>query len=88
MKIYTIGIEVSQVHGQGDFGSSVMIKREGAYESGDFPPCFITRQFAEKYLEEKKKLEMDKAKYETLCKVMKDTLDKKVEKVYRLFVSF
>jgi len=31
--------------------------------------------------EEKKKLEEDKVKYETLCKVMKDTLDKKVEKV-------
>merc|ERR1712241_683592 len=31
--------------------------------------------------EEKKKKEADKAKYETLCKVMKDILDKKVEKV-------
>jgi len=31
--------------------------------------------------EEKKKLEEDKAKYEGLCKVMKDILDKKVEKV-------
>ncbi|KAI1284976.1 Heat shock protein 83 [Halotydeus destructor] len=31
--------------------------------------------------EEKKKLEEDKKKYETLCKVMKDILDKKVEKV-------
>merc|ERR1711936_1092548 len=31
--------------------------------------------------EEKKKREEDKAKYETLCKVMKDILDKKVEKV-------
>merc|ERR1712027_245420 len=31
--------------------------------------------------EEKKKLEEDKAKYESLCKVMKDILDKKVEKV-------
>lgn len=31
--------------------------------------------------EEKKKLEEDKAKYENLCKVMKDILDKKVEKV-------
>jgi len=30
---------------------------------------------------EKKKLEEDKAKYENLCKVMKDILDKKVEKV-------
>ena len=31
--------------------------------------------------EEKKKYESDKEKYETLCKVMKDILDKKVEKV-------
>merc|ERR1712150_279449 len=31
--------------------------------------------------EEKKKMEEDKTKYETLCKVMKDILDKKVEKV-------
>jgi len=31
--------------------------------------------------EEKKKQEQDKEKYETLCKVMKDILDKKVEKV-------
>merc|ERR1711874_409099 len=31
--------------------------------------------------EEKKKHEADKEKYETLCKVMKDILDKKVEKV-------
>jgi molecular chaperone HtpG len=31
--------------------------------------------------EEKKKREEDKAKYEPLCKVMKDILDKKVEKV-------
>jgi len=31
--------------------------------------------------EEKKKREEDKTKYETLCKVMKDILDKKVEKV-------
>lgn len=31
--------------------------------------------------EEKKKLEEDKATYENLCKVMKDILDKKVEKV-------
>ncbi|KAI1897733.1 hypothetical protein AGOR_G00086320 [Albula goreensis] len=31
--------------------------------------------------EEKKKMEEDKAKYETLCKLMKEILDKKVEKV-------
>jgi len=31
--------------------------------------------------EEKKKFEEDKAKYESLCKVMKEILDKKVEKV-------
>lgn len=31
--------------------------------------------------EEKKKIEEDKAKFENLCKVMKDILDKKVEKV-------
>lgn len=31
--------------------------------------------------EEKKKMEEDKAKYENLCKLMKEILDKKVEKV-------
>lgn len=31
--------------------------------------------------EEKKKMEEDKAKFETLCKIMKEILDKKVEKV-------
>merc|ERR1711996_2338 len=31
--------------------------------------------------EEKKKMEADKTKFEPLCKVMKDILDKKVEKV-------
>ena len=31
--------------------------------------------------EEKKKFEEDKAKLENLCKVMKDILDKRVEKV-------
>merc|ERR1712053_30701 len=31
--------------------------------------------------EEKKKMEADKEKFESLCKVMKDILDKKVEKV-------
>jgi len=31
--------------------------------------------------EEKKKLEEDKAKFESLCKIMKEILDKKVEKV-------
>ena len=30
---------------------------------------------------EKKKMEEDKAKFENLCKLMKDILDKKVEKV-------
>lgn len=31
--------------------------------------------------EEKKKMEEDKAKFESLCKLMKEILDKKVEKV-------
>lgn len=36
--------------------------------------------------EEKKKFEEDKAAFEGLCKVMKDILDKKVEKVRKLLV--
>ena len=35
--------------------------------------------------EEKKKLEEDKAKYESLCSRMKEILDKKVEKVCKWF---
>lgn len=31
--------------------------------------------------EEKKKMEEDKAKFDSLCKIMKEILDKKVEKV-------
>lgn len=31
--------------------------------------------------EEKKKMEEDKTKYNSLCKIMKEILDKKVEKV-------
>jgi len=34
---------------------------------------------------EKKKLEEDKAAFEGLCKIMKDILDKKVEKVTEFF---
>lgn len=56
MKIYTIGTEVSQTYGHGDCGSQTMIQREGFYGSGDFPPCFLTRKFAENYLAEKKTL--------------------------------
>lgn len=36
--------------------------------------------------EEKKRFEENKAKFENLCKVMKEILDKKVEKVRLLFV--
>ena len=38
--------------------------------------------------DEKKKLEEDKAAYEGLCKLMKEILDKKVEKVTLLYMLF
>jgi molecular chaperone HtpG len=38
--------------------------------------------------DEKKKFEENKVKYETLCKVIKDILEKKVEKVSLFAVSF
>ena len=38
--------------------------------------------------DEKKKLEEDKAAYEGLCKLMKEILDKKVEKVTELYMFF
>lgn len=38
--------------------------------------------------EEKKKMEEDKAKFESLCKLMKEILDKKVEKVSELINLF
>ena len=38
--------------------------------------------------DEKKKLEEDKAAYEGLCKLMKEILDKKVEKVTKLYMYF
>merc|ERR1712223_681249 len=41
----------------------------------------VTKEGLELPEEEKKKMEADKEKFEGLCKVMKDILDKKVEKV-------
>lgn len=48
--IYTIATEARQVYGHGDSGIELRIVREGAYASGDFPPCFGSREKAEAYL--------------------------------------
>ena len=50
MKIYGIAIVSHECYGHGDFGDETQIRRLGAYGSGKFPPFFLKREDAEKYL--------------------------------------
>lgn len=51
MKLYCIATKVSQTYGHGDSGDELMIRRQGGYGSGEFPPLFPLRGQAEEYLE-------------------------------------
>lgn len=57
--IYALAEEVGQTYGHGDYGREMMIRKTGWYGSGDFPPCFTSRQAAEEYT---KKLSMSDRK--------------------------
>ena len=50
LTIFTIGTKTSQCYGHGDYGSELMIQKDGAYGAGEFPPCFLTKPEAEAYL--------------------------------------
>jgi hypothetical protein len=48
-KVFTLGRKKHNVAGHGDSYSSVVIEREGMYETGDFPPLFPTKEGAVAY---------------------------------------
>lgn len=47
--VYTIGV-VESYQGHGDFHEELVIKRQGAYGTGDWHPVFQDREDAEAYL--------------------------------------
>lgn len=49
MKIYAIANTTNECYGHGDYGSVTNIRRQGSYNSGDFPPAFTSREAADKY---------------------------------------
>lgn len=51
MSIYTIATSKHTVAGHGDSYDSYVIQKMGWYESGDYPPYFLTKAEAELYLE-------------------------------------
>lgn len=48
--IFTIGTDTRSCGGHGDNYSETVIKAEGSYGCGPFPPCFYTRKDAEDYI--------------------------------------
>lgn len=50
MKIYTIAKESNHCYGHGDFANRQEITRTGPYDTGDFPPCFVSLSNAQIYL--------------------------------------
>lgn len=56
-EIYTIGIKSSECYGHGDYGTETKICKDGVYGSGSYPPCFIDRTEAEKYLKKMRYIE-------------------------------
>lgn len=51
MKGYIIATETNECYGQGDYGNELSMKQENAYHTkGVFPPVFLKRESAEKYL--------------------------------------
>lgn len=51
LTIWTIASETSECYGHGSYGTEHRITREGAYGSGEFPPCFESKEYAQNYLE-------------------------------------
>lgn len=51
VKIYTVANLDNVCAGHGDYYDAAHICRQGSYESGEFPPCFVSKAGAEAYLE-------------------------------------
>lgn len=51
MKGYIIATETDECYGHGDYGKELAMKQENAYYTkGVFPPIFLKKESAEKYL--------------------------------------
>lgn len=48
--IYCIATRKTECHGHGDFSPVDKIIKDGAYNSGDFPPCFEDIEAATTYI--------------------------------------
>ena len=49
--LWTIASETMECYGHGDHGTEQRITREGAYGTGEFPPCFESKGEAQSYLD-------------------------------------
>ena len=49
--IYTVANIENVCGGHGDYRNLERIRRTGPWESGGFPPCFVSRAGAEAYME-------------------------------------
>ena len=47
---YTIAVPEHHVAGHGDNYTGLSIKRGGSYESGEFPPLFVTEEEASAFI--------------------------------------
>jgi len=51
MKGYIIATTTDECYGHGDFGTELSMRQEGIYdETRHFPPVFLKRESADKYL--------------------------------------
>lgn len=48
--IYAISTTQHECYGHGDFSDEDKICRRGSYGTGEFPPTFVRREDAERYL--------------------------------------
>jgi hypothetical protein len=53
LAIFTIGSKTDECYGHGNYGTETRICREGAWGTGQFPPCFCSRTDAERYIASK-----------------------------------
>lgn len=52
--VYGLAVTESQTYGHGDYGSEEIIKREGSYGTGEFPPLFQSMDSARQWLGNRK----------------------------------
>jgi hypothetical protein len=50
MKIYTVAKKYHETYGHGSFGYELQIRCGGLYGAGSFPPCFKSKEDAQKHL--------------------------------------